>query len=108
MKNEQKIMPYAQGAFGCSFLIPKRRGRGFKKQPVGHHASELSTLLGEWGANRNCGLEGVLEIDDDGANADYYAQKLAEHYGFKPHKCRHSVLYDYVLGKITLEELLQE
>lgn len=44
------------------FLIPKKRGIGFLRQPVGHHVNELSTLITSLGYDC-CGLDGYLDVN---------------------------------------------
>lgn len=42
-------------------LIPKKRGVGYLKQPLGHHACPLSELAYQIGFDM-CGLDGHLEV----------------------------------------------
>lgn len=44
-----------------AMLIPKQRGEGFKKVPLGHHACPLSALAYEIGYDLY-GLDGALEV----------------------------------------------
>lgn len=51
------------GDFGRSvmFLIPKKRGEGFLRQPVAHHSNDLSRFITNLGYDCD-GLDGYLNV----------------------------------------------
>lgn len=60
IKSDGKIY-WALGLDSIKILIPKKKGIGFLKTPIGHHANELSKLISELGYD--CfGLDGYVNI----------------------------------------------
>lgn len=54
---------YSWGTFSLFVLVPKRRGEGWLKEPVGHHARrEISHAEMELGCDL-FGLEGCVHLD---------------------------------------------
>ena len=74
---------------GLSVLIPKRRGSGFLKCPLGHHhVPELAKIEYDEAIDL-CGLEGYLHLDyrfrEEDERREIEARvmpRLAAHYGF--------------------------
>lgn len=60
---ERKITYYAIDGSGFYFLIPKKRGEGFLRQPVGHHDNKLSKFI-SYELSCDCvGLDGHLWVE---------------------------------------------
>jgi hypothetical protein len=53
---------FAVHTYSIMVLIPKKRGVGFLRQPVGHHANDLSRFIDQLGYDC-CGLDGYLDIN---------------------------------------------
>jgi hypothetical protein len=54
-------MYWAKHSQDVMFLIPKKRGTGFLRTPVGHHINKLSTFIS--GLGYDCdGLDGYLSV----------------------------------------------
>lgn len=60
MSAKSILVNFALG--GMSMLIPKKRGDGFLKVPLGHHASELSTYLIDNFTYEFDGLDGCIAV----------------------------------------------
>jgi len=63
-KTDKKLL-YCWVLQGFDVLVPKRRGEGFLKTPLGHHANEGLSYI-EMAARCNLhGLDGALHFDCD-------------------------------------------
>lgn len=69
-------------------LVPKRRGEGFLKMPIGHHYSPLAAFISELGYDAY-GLDGNISVQtgyipraDEAKWVEKVVAPIAEHLGF--------------------------
>lgn len=69
-------------------LIPKKRGVGFQKMPIGHHHSPLAAFISELGYDAY-GLDGSISVQtgfirhaDEARWIERVVRPIAEHIGF--------------------------
>jgi hypothetical protein len=82
-KMEKEIL-YIIEAVSVNFLIPKKRGTGYLKTPVGHYSNELASKIEKEFPYDVCGLDGYLCVDTGatwGKNYDKLIKLISSHYG---------------------------
>lgn len=84
-----------------NFLVPKKRGKGFLRQPVGHHVNNLSIFVADELGCDCVGLEGALSLEigfTHGREKELteMANKLAEHLGVELVKVSHTELHKFL------------
>jgi hypothetical protein len=98
---------YCFGGRSLDVLIPKKRGTGYLRQPVGHHTNELSKFVSNELHCDCVGLDGYLSLEVgrippgewEKAKEDYI-KPLAEFLGVKEVvEVGHHVFMDYVIAK---------
>ena len=98
---ENGKMYWAEGQVTLMVLVPKRRGKGFLKCPVGHHSNWLSDFVDSMGID--CvGLDGYLSLETgwtqgNRADTDDYINKLSEFLNKEPVEVSQNSLLDWLL-----------
>lgn len=86
--------------YSVIFLIPKKRGVGFLRQPVGHHVNDLSRFIAKLGYD--CfGLDGYLDVPiwfNRGQDFTDLAKAVGEFYNKKTIEVNAGQILDYLLG----------
>lgn len=78
---KKKAVVYVFLVGTVQLFIPRQRGEGYLRVPVGHHRSKLSQFIEELpGVAYTCGLDGCVEIyfHDSLHTADRKAQVIEE------------------------------
>jgi hypothetical protein len=80
-----------------SMLIPKKRGHGYLKRPVGHHANKLSLFIDDLGLD--CvGIDGYLHIVLGRRKIDpmEIIEKIANFLDVQCEQISHNELFDII------------
>ncbi|MGQ1270003.1 hypothetical protein ACT4XR_19890 (plasmid) [Acinetobacter baumannii] len=87
IKHDDKVILVFFGTKDINLLIPKKRGKGYLKQPIGHFNCPLSTLSRDIGYDF-FGLDGFLKvqtgyINDKEEITHQVVIPISEFYGYK-------------------------
>lgn len=70
----EKILLVYFSVESIDILVPKKRGEGFLKVPLGHHACDLSTFTSEHISFDVFGLDGMLSVQTGYISQSQYAE----------------------------------
>lgn len=85
MSANKEILVYHDPPRQILALIPKRRGEGFLKVPIGHHASAKIQALEDAAKGDVYGLDGHVEIETSAQTRDIladFSKALEQVFGF--------------------------
>lgn len=96
-----KEMPFIIEPKSILILIPKTRGTGFLRQPVGHHSgNKFEAAVNDIFNVDCCGLDGFLDIDTGYTYGKDYSEHIisfANRFGFVAKEWTRDDFFDQIL-----------
>ena len=90
------------GVENILILVPKKRGTGFQKVPLGHHVCDLSNYISEHVRFDVFGLDGMLTVDTGYIESKEYPElegsvvkPLSEYYGYSYRVVSHTEFWKH-------------
>jgi hypothetical protein len=98
MDEEKKILVLDRPPYTLMALIPKKRGSGFQKVPIGHNAQKWISTLEDAVQGDVFGLEGCIAVDLTGHRstehvADAFREALAKVYAYPVETVDHETFW---------------